>query len=251
MTGTGAKLYLELMKKVLTNSTSRENPAPWWRSEGAGTAAEEAGEHLPIGAQTMIGLQGLDNVQACIERALADAVPGDLMETGVWRGGVCIFMRAVLKAHGVTDRRVWVADSFCGVPVACEESHPLDQEMALHNLNDMLSVSADAVRANFKSYDLFDEQVVFLEGWFNETLPGAPIGSLAVLRLDGDLYESTMEALTQLYPKLSPGGFIIIDDYNMTPCREAVHEYRAKHGIDELIDPIGTGPVYWRKGSGH
>ncbi|MFC8616148.1 TylF/MycF/NovP-related O-methyltransferase [Micromonospora purpureochromogenes] len=246
MTDTGVTLYLELIKKVIANEIYTDNAAPWWTG-AEGAAVPEGGLPGTSAAHTLVGLEGLDNVQECVERVLADGIPGDLVETGVWRGGVTILMRAILKAHGVTDRRVWAADSFEGVPEAGEGSHPLDQEMALHNLNSMLSVSADAVRANFKAYDLLDEQVEFLEGWFKDTLPAAPISSIAVLRLDGDLYESTREALIPLYPKLSAGGFIIIDDYNMEPCRAAVHEYRDEHGITDEIRPVDNGGVYWRK----
>ncbi|MFE7778348.1 TylF/MycF/NovP-related O-methyltransferase [Streptomyces sp. NPDC057445] len=246
MTDTNAMLYLELLKKVLTNRIQMDNPTAWLAGPEDEPAANET-QPTAFAAHTMVSPEGLDTVQHCVEQALADGVPGDLIETGVWRGGMCVLMRAVLKAHGVEDRRVWVADSFEGVPEAGEDSHPLDQEMALHNLNTVLSVSADTVRAIFKSYDLLDEQVEFLEGWFSETLPAAPIDSLAVFRLDGDLYESTMDSLTALYPKLSPGGFVIIDDYNMAPCRTAVHEYRDAHGIKEEIKPADSVGVYWRK----
>jgi hypothetical protein len=244
---TGGELYLDLMKKVLTNQIYVHEAAPLWGSTVPDSAGASAAADLSISTHTMIGLEGLDNVQRCVEQVLADGVPGDLIETGVWRGGVCIFMRAILAAHGVTDRRVWVADSFQGVPEAGEDSYFLDQEMALHNINSVLSVSADVVRADFKSFDLFDEQVQFLEGWFSDTLPTAPISSLAVLRLDADLYSSTKEALTELYPKLSPGGFLIIDDYNIEPCRTAVHNYRDAHGIDEEMHQINDCGVYWRR----
>jgi hypothetical protein len=211
--------------------------------------AQESNRSTAFAAHTMVSPEGLDTVQRCVERALADGVPGDLIETGVWRGGICVLMRAILAAQGVTDRRVWVADSFEGVPESGEDSHPLDREMALHHLNTVLSVPADAVRDVFAAYDLLDDQVVFLEGWFDRTLPAAPIDSLAVLRLDGDLHRSTTDALTALYPKLSPGGFILIDDYNMAPCRTAVHEYRDAHGIKEEIEPADSVGVYWRKES--
>ncbi|KAB2970943.1 macrocin O-methyltransferase [Streptomyces sp. SS1-1] len=246
MTDTGTGLYLELLKKVLTNRIQMDTPADW--PAGSGADGEEA-RPAAFSAHTMVSPESLDNVQYCVETALADGVPGDLIETGVWRGGICVLMRAILKAHGVKDRRVWVADSFEGVPEAGDGSHPLDQEMALHNLNTVLSVPADAVRAVFASYGLLDDQVEFLEGWFNETLPAAPIESLAVLRLDGDLYVSTMDSLSALYPKLSPGGFVIIDDYNMAPCRAAVHEYRDAHGIKEEIMAADSVGVWWRKES--
>ena len=87
----------------------------------------------------------------------------------------------------------------------------------------------------------------FLPGWFKDTLKDAPIENIAVLRLDGDLYESTIQALDALYPRLSPGGFCIIDDYNLEGCRKAVADYRTKHGITaDIVDIDGTG-VLWRK----
>ncbi|MGV9316740.1 TylF/MycF/NovP-related O-methyltransferase [Streptomyces sp. NPDC003691] len=246
MTDLSAGLYLELLKKVLTNRIRMDIPSAWPASPDGPPDEGEAGPGA-FTAHTMVSPESLDNVQYCVERALADGVPGDLIETGVWRGGVCVLMRAVLKAHGVRDRRVWVADSFEGVPEAGDGSHPLDREMALHNLNTVLSVDAEAVRSVFRSYDLLDDQVEFLEGWFEKTLPSAPIESLAVLRLDGDLYVSTMDALSALYPRLSPGGFVIIDDYNMAPCRAAVHEYRDAHGITEEIRAADSVGVWWRR----
>ena len=77
--------------------------------------------------------------------------------------------------------------------------------------------------------------------------PTAPISQLAVLRLDGDMYSSTIQALDALYPKLSPGGFCIIDDFALPGCAAAVHDYRAANSIDEpLVDIDGTGS-FWRR----
>ena len=151
----------------------------------------------------MVGRLRLDNVHACVERALAEGVPGDLMETGVWRGGVTIFMRAILAAYGVTDRTVWVADSFAGLPPPRPDRYPADRGFDLSNVR-YLAVSRAQVEENFARYGLLDTQVQFLEGWFRDTLPEAPSERLAVLRLDGDLYESTHDALVHLYDGLSP-----------------------------------------------
>src|SRR2546423_11221668 len=97
------------------------------------TAAErEEGRNWPSYADTMIGLKRLDNLQSCIESVLADGVPGDLIETGVWRGGACIFMRGVLRAPGVGDRRVYVAGSFQGLPPPDAAKHPEDSGAACH-----------------------------------------------------------------------------------------------------------------------
>jgi O-methyltransferase len=110
-----------------------------------------------------------------------------------------------------------------------------------------LAVGVDEVRSNFARYGLLDDQVRFLEGWFADTLPSAPIERLAVLRLDGDMYASTMDALEPLYPKVSPGGFVIVDDYALPGCRRAVDEYRARDGIDEPIVDIDGMGVFWRR----
>ena len=110
-----------------------------------------------------------------------------------------------------------------------------------------LAVSLEQVRANFAEYGLLDEKVRFLEGWFEDTLPTAPIARLAILRLDGDLYKSTMDTLQHLYPKLSAGGYVIIDDYwAIAACREAVTDYRQQQGITEPIRRMDWTGVYWR-----
>ena len=200
-------------------------------------------------ARTLLSRERLDNVQSCIENVLRDAVPGDLMEAGVWKGGTTIFMRGVLKAHGVTDRKVWVVDSFAGLP-SPDPDLALDDAIAHELLSAVkhFSVSLEEVRANFASHGLLDEQVVFLKGWFKDTLPGAPVSQLALLRLDGDYYESTRDALESMYPKVSVGGYIIIDDYGQPiGCRQAVDEYRREHGIEDVIERVDEFAVFWRR----
>jgi hypothetical protein len=105
----------------------------------------------------------------------------------------------------------------------------------------------ESVQRNFERYGLLDEQVRFLPGWFRDTLPSAPIDQLAVIRLDGDMYESTMDALNGLYPRLSVGGFVIIDDYILDMSKQAVHDYREAHGIVDPIVPIDTYGAYWQR----
>jgi len=204
------------------------------------------GRVWPGYADTMIGLIRLDSLQICIETILNEDVEGDLIETGVWRGGACIFMRAVLAANGVKGRKVFVADSFEGLPKPDDEMYPADKG-DIHHQNKYLAVSKEEVENNFRKYGLLDAQVVFLEGWFSDTLPKAPIEKLAILRLDGDMYGSTMESLENLYPKLSNGGFCIIDDYHLPACKLAVDEYRAKHQIDSEMKEIDRNSTYWRK----
>lgn len=240
--------YLDLMKSVLTNLIYQDQPiAPDLRSTEFDRARRVSGNDWPSTAHTMAGLLRLDNTQACMAQVVADGVPGDFIETGVWRGGMCIFMRAFLKVHGITDRRIWVCDSFKGIPDTGASGHPLDVRASLHRANSVLSVPVEEVRENFAGYDLLDDQTIFLAGWFGETLPTAPIGPLAVLRLDGDLYASTMDALVNLYPKLSPGGFVIVDDYSTDSCREAVEDFRREHGIGDPIITVDEYAAYWRR----
>jgi hypothetical protein len=213
--------------------------------------ARERGQDWPSFGYSMIGLKRLANLQECAETVLRENVPGDLIETGVWRGGACILMRAILRAYD-SDRRVWVADSFEGLPSATTEP---DRALARENVNydiaghPHIAASLEEVRENFNRFGLLDSQVKFLKGWFKDTLPSAPIGKLAVLRLDGDMYESTIDVLANLYEKVSLGGFIIVDDYHTWwTCRRAVDEFRAQHGIKWPIQEIDGCGVYWRNG---
>lgn len=203
----------------------------------------------PMYADTMIGLKRLDNIQTCIETVLRDRIEGDFIETGVWRGGACIFMRAMLAAYGITDRRVFVADSFQGLPPLDLSAYPQDRDStSINEKEKFLAVSQEQVVANFARYGLLDDQVVFLPGWFHETLPTAPVAKLAVLRADGDMYGSTMETLTHLYPKLSLGGFCVIDDYALPRCKRAVDDFRLANKVQVPLVRIDLTGVFWRKG---
>jgi O-methyltransferase len=197
-------------------------------------------------ADSMIGIERMNNLQACVESVLQENIPGDLIETGVWRGGSCILMRGVLAAYGIKDRRVWVADSFAGLPPPDVEKYPADAGSRMHELT-YLAVSQTEVAGNFEKYGLLDEQVVFLPGRFEATLPGAPIEKLAVLRLDGDMYSSTICSLQHLYPKLSSGGYCIIDDYALSACKQAVDDYRRQNNITAPLMAIDWTGHYWRK----
>jgi hypothetical protein len=236
-------LYLDLMKKSLTNWIygDTEKPVPM------DPAKRIEGLDWPPTAHTMIGLKRLDNLQFCIEDVLTREVPGDIIECGVWRGGSAIFMRAVLKVNNVTNRIVYAADSFEGCPKPDLIKYP--QEITAQALaSPVLAVSLEEVKNNFDHYGLLDDQVTFLKGWFKDTLPHASIKQIAVLRLDGDMYESTMDSLVNLYPKVSVGGYIIIDDYGaIAACRQAVTDYRKQKGIGDIIMPIDLTGAFWRK----
>ncbi len=264
-----ARAYLDLLRRCLTREAFLDQE--WWDADlsqwpgGADAVrpllrergwrmvrrgdpdARVEGRDWPPTAETMIGTRRLDNVVESCVTAVVDGVPGDFIETGVWRGGTTILMRGVLEAMGDRERSVWVADSFEGLPVPDEEQYPADAGLDWSHV-EVLKVGADLVRANFERYGLLDDRVRFLEGWFCDTLPAAPIEQLAVLRLDGDLYQSTMDALVALEPKVSPGGFVLVDDYGgWPPCRAAVDDYRSERGITDPIHEVDWTGIWWRK----
>jgi len=201
--------------------------------------------------ETMMGMGALENLHWCMDEVVRDGVPGDLVETGVWRGGGTIYMRAFLEAYREAGRSVWVADSFEGLP------KPKDEYLADRGSNlwesEYLAVSLEQVKENFRRYCLLDDRVCFLKGFFSDTMPTAPIRQIAVLRLDGDMYESTIVVLQHLYPRVASGGYVIVDDYGMLhECDRAVEDYRSENGIVEPLQIIGyvngrALGAYWRK----
>lgn len=202
------------------------------------------GNDWPLYADTMIGIKRLNNIDTLFFNAISQGVRGDFIETGVWRGGACIFARAFLDYYDIKDRKVWVCDSFEGLPKGSVKE---DRGSTFHTRKE-LAASLDVVRENFRKYDLLDDRVVFLKGWFKDTLPTIPKDQkFAIIRLDGDMYESTMDALVHLYPKLSKGGYCVIDDYHLSGCKKAVDDYREKHWITDHIIQIDQFAVYWRK----
>ncbi|MFR9729803.1 TylF/MycF/NovP-related O-methyltransferase [Saccharopolyspora sp. MS10] len=256
--------YLDLLKRCLTRYADGETflgaplRKPTWATDDSTTVADlEEGRYAHQDADTMLGWKRLEDLRGCVERVLTDQVPGDLVETGVWRGGACMYMRGVLRAWGVRDRNVWVADSFNGFPTPDLEHYPADERfaspLAQQSLDSMPyshSIGLEEVRSRFRRYDLLDEQVRFLPGYFRDTIPQAPIERIAVLRLDGDLYESTDVVLRHLYDRLSVGGFCVIDDFSLEPCVRAVEDFRAERGITDPIEQIDWTGVRWRKTRG-
>jgi O-methyltransferase len=283
-TSTGSAIgdrYLDLMRDCLTRSAFPESwhpvayPRGSWRSYALAplqallrskrmylcrpfeysASKRFTGFDWPPEAETMIGLERLANLRKCCISAVKDEIPGDFCETGVWRGGACIYMRGILEAMRDASRSVWVCDSFEGLP---KPTHAADRK--LDDSGEMnpagtlwrykqLAVSLDEVKRNFARYGLLDDRVRFVEGWFGESLPRAPIRQLSVLRLDGDLYESTRDAMLNLYPKLSVGGYLIVDDYYDSPDQscKAIHDYRDEYGVKDSIERIDHRGVFWRR----
>ncbi len=252
------RLYLELLKSSLSDTLHQHTFTAYNLGNGNVDIRPSSpdsyekrlvGLEWPASSETMIGMKRLNNLQSCIEQVIRDKVPGDMIETGVWRGGATIFMRAVLRVYGVTDRSVWVADSFAGLPPPNPKLHPEDAGDD-HSTFSFLAVSQNEVEENFRRHHMLDAQVRFLRGWFRDTLPTVKQNTWSLLRLDGDMYESTMDALCNLYDGLSVGGFLIVDDYGCLPnCKKAVDDFRAERGITDPLQEVDWTGIFWRKGS--
>jgi O-methyltransferase len=189
--------------------------------------------HWPDKAVTMIGLDGLDNIELVMNDILANNVEGDILEAGVWRGGAAIFIKKMLQNKN-SNKKLYVCDSFEGLPKPQTDryNNSIEAQDTHYAKNDYLGVSLETVQENFKTYDAIDGNVIFLKGWFHETLNSDQIGRLSLLRMDGDMFSSTQDILNNLYDKVVSGGYIIIDDYGLGCCKEAIHEWFNKKGVN-------------------
>jgi O-methyltransferase len=243
--------YLDLLKLCLCDLAGTSTVSVGAMADGTVMSRELRGDGLrlraagmdwPLQGLTMVGLGRLDDLQACVESVVADGVEGDLIEAGAWRGGASILMRATLDAAG-DERTVWVADSFEGFP---EADAPDDGSLDLRAF-DFLAAPLEDVRASFARLG-YEDGVRFVPGFFEQTLPPLADHRWAIVRLDADTYEPTRLALRCLYPGLSVGGHLILDDYgSFEGCRRAVEEFRERHGIAEPLEQIDFTGARWRR----
>jgi O-methyltransferase len=245
------ELYLDLMIKVILNLIYEDPCDLGWEHEANGKfhySSRVEGRDWPSVAHSMIGYHRMKNIQTLSETIFRENIQGDFIEAGAWRGGACIFMQAILKSYNQTHRNVWVADSFEGLPKPNVNQYPEDEgnDLSVHH---QLAVSLEQVKDNFKKYGLLNHNIKFLKGWFKDTLPKANIEKISMLRLDGDYYESTMDSLNNLYHKVVPGGFIIIDDYYAPGqgCPKAVRDFLKENNITITENIIDGHGIYWRK----
>jgi O-methyltransferase len=245
--------YLELLKLALcdlvgttTTSVGRSPEGDVWAREvsGDGRRIRAAGMDWPAHGLTMLGLRRLDDLQACVESVARDGVEGDLIEAGVWRGGASLLMRATLDVLGDAAREVWVADSFAGFPL---DEAPVDADEVPLGVIDFLSVPLEEVKASFARLGL-ERGVRFLPGFFADTLPSLGDQRFSLVRLDADTYETTRLALSCLYPRLSVGGYLVVDDYGaVEECAAAVDDFRRENGINEPLHEIDWTGVSWQR----
>lgn len=189
-------------------------------------------------------------------KILESSVPGCFVECGVWKGGSSAIMGLALR-HARVKRELHLFDSFEGLP----EPSDLDGQAAIdysdgRSSGDLSPIrKCEAVLSDVRGLlvgrlGLEERFVHFHVGWFQKTVPAAAkcLGPIALLRLDGDWYESTKVCLDNLYPLLSPGGILILDDYFCWEgCRKATDEYRAAHCITPPIERVDAAAGYWRK----
>lgn len=269
-----ARLYLDLLKKCLTRLIFDDDDFEFVPRSGSlkGRAARSAlkllasrdlrvvrrgqagledkleGMGRPAKAETMMGWRRLDFLDRVVCRIVSEGIQGDFFEGGSWRGGSAIFMLGALRALGETGRRVWAADSFEGYPPPTEASSDIDR--LLWSRRDYFAVSRAEFERNVRRYGLEGDALRVLEGFFDRSLPGAPIERLALIRIDIDGYEGVRAVLDVLYPKLSPGGFVVVDELEVPGARRAIDEHFAKSGLKEEILPVPQErpkAAYWRK----
>lgn len=246
------RAYLELLKLSLCDLAGTTTISVGAMPDGTVMSRElrgdarnirAAGLDWPLQGLTMIGLDRLDDLQTCVESVAADGIEGDLIEAGAWRGGASILMRATLDSLG-EKRTVWVADSFQGFPATERD----DAGIPL-SAYEFLAAPLDDVRESFVRLGC-ERGVRFVPGFFEETLPPLRDERWAIVRLDADTYDPTRLALRSLYPGLTPGGYLILDDYGSFPgCRRAVEEFREEHRIEEPIEKVDSTCVRWRRAS--
>jgi O-methyltransferase len=198
----------------------------------------------PAEAETKVGLKRLNNVTELVYKIIKENVDGDFVETGVWRGGVSILIQGILIENGLDElKKVYVCDSFQGLPT---QTSAIDRHASMNNAH-FLEVSLEKVKSNFSKYNLLHNNVIFVQGWFRQTLPKLNVERISLLRIDADFYESTMDVLSNLYHKVSTGGYIIIDDYMIDGCHQAVDEFRLINKIESPLIKIDWTGVYWKK----
>lgn len=160
------------------------------------------------------------------------ALKGDIIECGVWRGGFSIFL-----AKTFPKKKIWVSDSFSGFQPLNNANYSYLHER--HQPNYDVSVSLDQVKANFKQFNVNENQVTFLPGYVKDTLPNCGITNISLLRIDVDAYSATLEVLNELYDKVVTGGYIIFDDACLYETLDAIKTFFKERNISPyLFHPV-------------
>jgi O-methyltransferase len=219
-------------------------PGEFWSDFRRTSLIDDIRPYTMISQERLVSLA--DQVQICLRENIA----GDFVECGTWRGGASFLMAKLLERAGERNRKVWMFDSFEGLPAPTTADGERAEQYASGDYDgdryDNCSASIAEVRAGIARLGI--KNAVPIKGWFSETLPeyGPQIGQIALLRLDGDWYDSINTCLAELYKFVSPGGFIVFDDYHdWDGCALAVHEFLAN--VRPTLRLHFDGQVYVRK----
>jgi O-methyltransferase len=204
--------------------------------------------HERVAAYTMTSPERLFAMRDATRHVLIAAIPGDIVECGVWRGGSAM-IAALVMAEAAEHRRLWLYDTFEGMTEPTEHDRDF-RGVSVHDEYEHRKATAGGwaiatlrdVRTNMAATGHPDDLIEFIEGPVEETIPSRAPDQIALLRLDTDWYESTRHELRHLWPRLSPGGILIIDDYgHFQGARKAVDEHFAEVGphILSRIDYTG------------
>jgi predicted O-methyltransferase YrrM len=202
-----------------------------------------------VAAATMTSTERMHALYQAINYATDAGVTGAIVECGVWRGGSSMLSALALLARGDASRTLWLYDTFEGMVAPGELDVTYDgvpaqalletQERTANAVNDWCVASIEQVRANMDATGYPRERVRLVKGKVEDTIPAQAPDTIAVLRLDTDWFESTWHELVHLYPRLVPGGVLIVDDYGWwRGAREAVDRYFAEHNIRMLLTRV-------------
>ncbi len=221
------------------------------RQHGADTAKIEMVHHCL--EFSLVGWQGMEATYDCTKKVLEEKTLGALVECGVAQGGSALLIALVNQKFGDGTRRLWLFDSYEGLPEPTPEDfkngktgehvRPLPKGSCLGTIEEVS-------RLLFDQHSLGRRDIELVKGWFQDTLPQTrgKVGPIALLRLDGDWYESTKVCFDMMFDQVSEGGFVILDDYfTCYGCKRATDEFLQARGKNYPIIPDGRGGAYFQK----
>jgi O-methyltransferase len=241
-------------KSALRMFYLRHVAARWLAGDRAGLfRAQSVHSVMPY---SLVGASGLEATFDAATGLVRNGIPGDFVECGVARGG-CAALMATVAAHDSPVRKMWLFDSFEGLPAPTSEDYGQNRESTGKHVRPLVRGSCLGTKEQveallFSRFGFARDSIALVPGWFQNTLPvwKQRIGKIALLRIDGDWYESTMCCLDNLYDSVAPGGSIIIDDYGVCfGCKKAVHEFFSRRNLHPRLIPDNRGGVRFSKAS--
>lgn len=228
---------------------------PRWEKKGffpAGYGEDDKATYIEAHPFTMTDRRKILSLIHAVKYIEKCKVPGEIVECGVWKGGSMMAVARTLLNLGARERALYLFDTFEGMTEPSERDVDPDEIHARgifeekrfrdRDGSDWCYSPLDEVKRNVGSIGYPEEKVRYIKGKVEDTLPAEAPESIALLRLDTDWYESTRHEMEHLYPRLVPGGVLLVDDYfHWRGSREAVDEYFAKHGVALFLAPVSGG----------